>query len=57
VPTPNGKFLYVIGGTQNAAVEEFSVGTDGKLYGQNTYNITGTYPTAAAIDSTGTTCT
>jgi 6-phosphogluconolactonase (cycloisomerase 2 family) len=53
VATPNGKFLYVIGGTQNAAVEEFSVGTDGKIYGQNTYNITGTYPTAAAIDSTG----
>ena len=53
VPTPNGKFLYVIGGTQNAAVQEFSVGTDGKIYGQNTYNITGTYPTAAAIDSTG----
>jgi 6-phosphogluconolactonase (cycloisomerase 2 family) len=54
VPAPSGKYLYVIGGTQNAEVEEFSIGTDGKLYGQNTYNITGTYPTAAAIDSTGT---
>jgi 6-phosphogluconolactonase (cycloisomerase 2 family) len=53
VPTPSGKYIYVIGGTQNAQVEEFAVGTDGKLYGQNTYNITGTYPTAAAIDSTG----
>lgn len=54
VPSPNGKFLYVIGGTQSAAVEEISVGTDGKLYGQHTYSLTGTYPTAAAIDSTGT---
>ncbi len=53
VAAPNGKFLYVIGGTQNADVEEFSIGTDGKIYGQNTYNLTGTYPTAAAIDSTG----
>jgi 6-phosphogluconolactonase (cycloisomerase 2 family) len=53
VPAPNGKFIYVIGGTQNSQVEEFAVGTDGKLYGQNTYNITGSYPTAAAIDSTG----
>ena len=54
VAAPSGRFLYVIGGTQNAEVEEFSIGTDGKLYGQNTYNLTGTYPTAAAIDSTGT---
>jgi 6-phosphogluconolactonase len=53
VPAPGGGFLYAIGGTQNAEVEEFTIGTDGKLYGQNTYNITGTYPTAAAIDSTG----
>ncbi len=53
VAAPNGKFIYVIGGTQNSQVEEFAVGTDGKLYGQNTYNITGSYPTAAAIDSTG----
>ena len=53
VAAPNGKFVYVLGGSQNAQVEEFAVGTDGKLYGQNTYNLTGTYPTAAAIDSTG----
>ena len=36
VAAPSGRFLYVIGGTQNAEVEEFSIGTDGKLYGQNT---------------------
>ncbi|SEG62177.1 6-phosphogluconolactonase, cycloisomerase 2 family [Bryocella elongata] len=53
VTHPNNKFLYLIGGTQNAEVEEFAIGTDGKLYGSNTYNITGTYPTAAAVDTTG----
>jgi 6-phosphogluconolactonase (cycloisomerase 2 family) len=55
VAAPNGKFIYVIGGTQNSEVEEFGVGSDGKLYGQHTYNLAanGTYPTAAAIDSAG----
>jgi 6-phosphogluconolactonase (cycloisomerase 2 family) len=53
VTHPNNKYLYLIGGTQNAEVEEYAVGTDGKLYGSNTYNITGTYPTAAAVDTTG----
>jgi 6-phosphogluconolactonase len=55
VAAPSGKFIYLIGGTQNSAVEEFAIGTDGKLYGAHTYTLpTGdTYPTAAAIDSTG----
>jgi 6-phosphogluconolactonase len=52
--TPNGKFVYAISGNQQAAVEPFSVGTDGKIYGEATVNITGTYPIAAAIDSTST---
>jgi len=52
VASPNNENIYVIGGTQTSAVEWFQVGTDGKLYGQKTYNITGSYPTAAAIDST-----
>jgi 6-phosphogluconolactonase (cycloisomerase 2 family) len=52
--TPNGKTLYVIGGTQNAQVQVLSIGSDGKLYPSTTPNITGTYPTAAAIDTTGT---
>jgi 6-phosphogluconolactonase (cycloisomerase 2 family) len=54
VAAPNGKTLYVIGGTQNANVEVFSIGSDGKLYGTATPNITGTYPVAAAVDTTGT---
>lgn len=53
VATPNGATIVAIGGSQNSEVEAFAVGTDGKIYGQHTYNITGTYPTAAAIDSTG----
>jgi 6-phosphogluconolactonase len=53
IAAPNGKTLYEIGGSQNANVEVFTIGSDGKLYGQATPNITGTYPTAAAIDSTG----
>ena len=53
VASPSGKYLYLIGGSQNAEVEEFALGTDGKIYGEHTYNITGTYPTAATIDPTG----
>jgi 6-phosphogluconolactonase len=53
VVAPNNKFLYVIGGTQDDKVTEMAIGTDGKLYGQHTYNITGHGPTAAAIDPAG----
>jgi len=53
VSSPSGNAVYAIGGSQQAQVEAFSVGTDGKLYGQHTYSITGTYPTAAKIDSAG----
>lgn len=51
VSTPNGKYVYAVSGSQQAEVEPFSVGTDGKLYGEATVNITGTYPIAATIDS------
>jgi 6-phosphogluconolactonase len=54
ISAPNGKTVYVIGGTDNAQVEAMSVGSDGKIYGTATPNISGTYPTAAAIDTTGT---
>jgi 6-phosphogluconolactonase len=54
IAAPNGKTLYVIGGNQNANVEVMSIGSDGKLYGKATPNITGTYPVSAAIDTTGT---
>lgn len=54
VAAPNGKTLYVIAGNQNSAVEAMSIGSDGKLYGTVSPTLTGTYPTAAAIDTTGT---
>ena len=64
VAAPNNKFVYLIGGSNNAQVAEYAVGTDGKLYGENTYNLTGTeqanttsgppFRVAAAVDSTGT---
>jgi 6-phosphogluconolactonase len=54
VAAPNGKFIYAVSGFVDSKVAEIAVGTDGKLYTQNTYSLTGTYPTAAAIDTTGT---
>jgi 6-phosphogluconolactonase len=41
VPSPDGKFLYVLSGFENSSVEEFAVGTDGKLYGSHTYSLGG----------------
>jgi 6-phosphogluconolactonase len=52
VATPNGKFLYVVN-RDDSNVVEFAVGSDGKLYAQNTYNVQGSFPTAIAIDPTG----
>lgn len=51
--SPDSKNLYVIGGSQDNKVIQMAIGTDGKLYGKNTYNITGSYPTAAAITPDG----
>jgi len=55
IAAPNQKFIYIIGGSQSSTVEEMAVGTDGKLYGQNTYNLASgdTYATSAAIDPNG----
>ena len=52
VASPNGKNLYVVS-KDDSTITEFGIGTDGKLYGQHTYNSIGTLPVAAAIDSTG----
>ena len=56
VAAPNGKTIYVVGGSQQAQVQAMPVGSDGKLYGGTGANMPGggTYPTAAAIDHTGT---
>ena len=47
---PNQKAIYVIN-HDDSNVVEFTIGTDGKLYPQNTYNTTGSYPTALAVSS------
>lgn len=52
VAAPNGKFLYTVNNFDSSVVE-FAIGTDGKLYAEHTYNITGSLPTAAAIDAGG----
>jgi len=52
VAAPNNKFLYTVNNFDSSVVE-YAVGTDGKLYPQHTYNITGSFTTAAAIDAAG----
>jgi 6-phosphogluconolactonase (cycloisomerase 2 family) len=49
---PNQLFLYTVNNF-DSDVTEFAIGTDGKLYPQNTYNTSGSLPTAAAIDASG----
>ena len=52
VVSPNNLFLYTVNNFDSDVVE-FAIGTDGKLYPENTYNTTGSLPTAAAIDAAG----
>jgi len=52
VVAPNNLFLYTVNNF-DASVVEFAIGTDGKLYPQHAYTITGSFPTAAAIDAAG----
>jgi 6-phosphogluconolactonase len=53
VASPNGKNLYVINHDDNTIVE-FAIGTDGKLYPQQTCNLPGSYPTQLTVNSAGT---
>jgi 6-phosphogluconolactonase len=52
VAAPNGKFVYVVN-QGDATVQEFAVQGDGTLASKNTYKVTGTLPTAAALDAEG----
>jgi 6-phosphogluconolactonase len=52
VVAPNNLFLYTVN-HDDSTVVEFAIGTDGKLYPENTYNISGSLATAAAIDAAG----
>jgi 6-phosphogluconolactonase len=53
VASANGKNLYVINHDDNTVVE-FAIGTDGKLYPQQTCNMPGSYPTQLAVNQAGT---
>ena len=53
VASPNGKNLYVINHDDNTIVE-FAIGTDGKLYPQQTCNMPGSYPMQLAVNPAGT---
>jgi 6-phosphogluconolactonase (cycloisomerase 2 family) len=48
----NHIFLYVLN-HDDSNVVQVGIGTDGKLYPDNTYNTTGSFPTAAAISPDG----
>jgi 6-phosphogluconolactonase len=52
VASPNALNLYVVN-HDDSSVGEYSIGTDGKIYLQNTYNVTGSEATAIAIDQAG----
>ncbi|MCL2660614.1 MAG: lactonase family protein [Acidobacteriaceae bacterium] len=52
VATPDARFLYVVN-RDDSNVVFFVIGTDGKIYQNKTYNVTGSFPTAAALDATG----
>jgi 6-phosphogluconolactonase len=52
VASPNGLNLYVVN-HDDSSVSEFAIGTDGKIFLQNTYNVTGSGATAVAIDAAG----
>jgi 6-phosphogluconolactonase len=52
VAAPNALSLYVMN-RDDSTVVWLQIGTDGKLYPTTTYNTTGSFPTAAAIDPAG----
>jgi 6-phosphogluconolactonase len=52
VASPNGLNLYVVN-HDDSSVSEYAIGTDGKIFLQNTYNVTGSLATAIAIDAVG----
>jgi 6-phosphogluconolactonase (cycloisomerase 2 family) len=53
VSSANGKNLYVINHDDNTMVV-FAIGTDGKLYPQQTCNMPGSFPVQLAINQAGT---
>jgi 6-phosphogluconolactonase (cycloisomerase 2 family) len=52
VASPNGLNLYVVN-HDDSTIGEYAIGTDGKIYLQNTYNVTGSNATSIAMDAAG----
>ena len=52
VASPSGLFLYVVN-HDDSTVQQFAVSSDGSIASKNVYKITGSLPTAAAIDQAG----
>ena len=52
VASPDHLSLYVVH-RDDSSVVHFLIGTDGKIYPQKTYNITGSFATDASIDAAG----
>jgi 6-phosphogluconolactonase (cycloisomerase 2 family) len=52
VASPNSLYLYVVN-QNDSNVMVYQIGTDGKLYNQQTVNVTGSTPTAVAVDAAG----
>jgi 6-phosphogluconolactonase len=50
--SPNSLYLYVVN-QNDSNVMVYSIGTDGKLFNQQTVNVTGSTPTAVAVDAAG----
>lgn len=53
VATPDAKTIFVLN-RDDSSIVNFAVGTDGKIYAKNTYNVSGSFPVAAAVDASGT---
>ena len=50
--SPDHKAIYITN-HDDATVVVFTLGSDGKLYPQHTYNITGSFPTSVAVSADG----
>ena len=52
VVTPDSKTIFVLN-RDDSTIVNFAIGTDGKIYPQHTYNVSGSFPVAAAVDAAG----
>lgn len=50
--TPDHKAIFVVN-RDDSSIVQLSIGTDGKLYPEDTYNATGSFPTGVAVSADG----